>query len=98
MLVVRVHELVPKAVWSKRYDQINDFERLLADNGTTIVKFFLYISPEEQLGRFKERLDDPARQWKISDTDYKERAFWDDYVRPTRRCSSAARPTTRPGT
>ena len=81
VLVVRVHKLVPKAVWSKRYDQINDFEKLLADNGTTIVKFFLYISPEEQLERFKERLDDPSRQWKISDSDYKERAFWDDYVK-----------------
>ncbi len=73
VLVVRVHDLVPKAVWSKRYDQINAFEKLLADSGTTIVKFFLYISPEEQLARFKQRLDDPERQWKISDSDYKER-------------------------
>ena len=81
VLVVRVHELVPKAVWSKRYDQINDFEKLLADNGTTILKFFLLISPEEQLERFRQRLDDPARQWKISDTDYKERGFWDAYVK-----------------
>ncbi len=92
VLVVRVHELVPKAVWSKRYDQINAFEKLLADNGTTIVKFFLYISPEEQLGRFKDRLDDPSRQWKISDSDYKERAFWDDYVKAyeamLERCST----------
>ena len=92
VLVVRVHELVPKAVWSKRYDQINAFEKLLADNGTTIVKFFLYISPEEQLARFKDRLDDPSRQWKISDSDYKERAFWDDYVKAyeamLERCST----------
>ena len=81
VLVVRVHDLVPKSVWSKRYDQINAFEKLLADNGTTIVKLFLLISPEEQLERFKQRLDDPARQWKISATDYKERGFWDAYVK-----------------
>jgi polyphosphate kinase 2 (PPK2 family) len=80
VLVVRVHKLVPKAVWSKRYDRINEFERLLASNGTTILKFFLYISPEEQLARFKERLDDPAKQWKISDSDYTERKRWGDYV------------------
>jgi PPK2 family polyphosphate:nucleotide phosphotransferase len=96
VLVVRVHDLVPKAIWSKRYDAINDFEKLLADNGTTIVKFFLYISPEEQLERFKQRLDDPRRQWKISDTDYKERAFWDDYVKAyeamLERCSTPHAP------
>ncbi len=81
VLVVRVHDLVPKAVWSKRYDEINAFEKLLADNGTTILKFFLYISPEEQLARFKDRLDDPARQWKISDADYSERRLWGAYAR-----------------
>jgi PPK2 family polyphosphate:nucleotide phosphotransferase len=96
VLVVRVHDLVPKAVWSKRYDQINAFETLLADSGTTIVKFFLLISPEEQLERFKARLDDPARQWMISDTDYKERAFWDDYTQACEamleRCSTDRAP------
>lgn len=81
VLVVRVHKLVPKAVWSRRYDMINAFEHLLAASGVTILKFFLYISPEEQLERFRQRLDDPARQWKISDSDYTERARWDDYVR-----------------
>ena len=80
VLVVRVHDLAPKSVWSKRYDQINDFERLLADNGVAILKFFLWISPEEQLKRFAERLDDPMRQWKISDSDYAERAKWDEYI------------------
>jgi PPK2 family polyphosphate:nucleotide phosphotransferase len=81
VLVVRVHQLVPEADWSRRYDLINDFERLLATaNNTTILKFFLYISKEEQLARFKQRLDDPARQWKISDADYKERGYWDDYI------------------
>ena len=81
VLVARVHNLVPEKVWSKRYDQINDFERLSAtENNTTILKFFLHISKEEQLERFKKRLDDPARQWKISDSDYKERDYWKDYI------------------
>jgi PPK2 family polyphosphate:nucleotide phosphotransferase len=80
VLVVRVHKLVSKDVWEQRYDLINDFERLLALGSTTIIKLFLYISKDEQLERFKQRLDDPARQWKISDADYKEREFWDDYI------------------
>ncbi len=81
VLVVRVHKLAPEKVWSNRYELINEFERLLAvENGTTILKFFLYISKEEQLSRFKQRLDDPARQWKISEADYKERGYWDDYI------------------
>lgn len=82
VLVVRVHELVPKDVWKPRYDFINEWERLLAvENNTTILKFFLYISKEEQLERFKLRLDDPDRQWKISESDYKEREKWDDYIK-----------------
>ena len=80
MLVTRVHNLVPKEVWSKRFDLINDFERLLERNGTAILKFFLHITPEEQLARFKQRLDDPSRQWKISNSDYAERKFWPQYV------------------
>jgi PPK2 family polyphosphate:nucleotide phosphotransferase len=82
VLVARVHGLVPEKVWSKRYDQINDFERLIVtENNTTILKFFLHISKEEQLARFKKRLDDSARQWKISDSDYKERDYWGDYTK-----------------
>jgi PPK2 family polyphosphate:nucleotide phosphotransferase len=82
VLVARVHDLVPEKVWSKRYDQINDFEQLIAtENNTTILKFFLHISKDEQLARFKKRLDDPARQWKISDSDYKERDYWGDYTK-----------------
>jgi len=82
VLVARVHGLVPEKVWSKRYDQINDFERLITtENNTRILKFFLHISKDEQLARFKKRLDDPARQWKISDSDYKEREYWGDYVK-----------------
>ena len=81
VLVVRVHNLISEKRVSRRYDLINEFERLLAvDNGTTILKFFLYISTEEQLSRFKQRLDDAARQWKISEADYKERGYWDDYI------------------
>jgi PPK2 family polyphosphate:nucleotide phosphotransferase len=78
VLIVRVHKLVPKAVWSQRYEQINDFEKLLNANGTRILKFYLHISPEEQLERFKQRLDDPARHWKISEHDYTERELWKD--------------------
>ncbi len=81
VLVVRVHKLVPEKVWSKRYDQINDFEKLIVtENNTTVLKFFLYISKQEQLARFKKRLDDPMRQWKISESDYKERDYWKDYI------------------
>jgi PPK2 family polyphosphate:nucleotide phosphotransferase len=80
VLVVRVHKLVPQSLWSKRYDRINDFESMLSQNGTTILKFYLHISPEEQLSRFKQRLDDPSRQWKISESDYTERELWPQYV------------------
>ena len=80
VLVVRVHKLVPRSVWSKRYEQINAFETTLSRAGTTILKFFLHISPEEQLARFKQRLDDPSRHWKISESDYSERKLWPQYV------------------
>jgi PPK2 family polyphosphate:nucleotide phosphotransferase len=69
VLVVRVHKLVPRSVWSKRYDLINDFEKLLSASGTRILKFFLHISPQEQLSRFAQRLDDASRNWKISESD-----------------------------
>jgi len=80
VLVVRVHKLIPKEVWKGRYELINDFEKNLFENGTHILKFFLHISPEEQLLRFRQRLDDPARHWKISENDYAERELWDDYI------------------
>ncbi len=96
VLTVRVHDLVPKDVWSKRYDRINDFEKNLTESGTTILKFFLHISPETQLARFKKRLDDPTRQWKISESDYSERKYWDEYMRAFEavfeRCSTAHAP------
>jgi len=79
VLVVRIHDLAPKPVWLKHYNQINDFERSLSENGTHIIKFFLHISKDEQLKRFKERLDDPSKHWKISEADYTDRERWDDY-------------------
>jgi PPK2 family polyphosphate:nucleotide phosphotransferase len=80
VLVVRVHNFVPRSVWSKRYREINEFERLLTDNGTTIVKFFLYIDRDEQRQRFQDRVDDPKKRWKFSMGDLAERKLWDDYV------------------
>lgn len=80
VLVVRVHELVAKDVWSKRYDQINEFERLLTTSGTTILKFFLWIDRDEQKARFQARLDDPDKRWKFRIRDLEERKLWDSYV------------------
>ena len=79
VLVVRVHEIVPKTVWSTRYAQINEFEATLASCGTTIVKFFLHISKDEQRRRFQSRYDDPTKRWKFSLGDLDERARWDAY-------------------
>jgi len=80
VLVVRVHDLVPREVWAKRYDLINDFERNLVESGTVVLKFYVHISPDEQLDRFKQRLDDRTRWWKISEADYTERPLWPAYV------------------
>ena len=80
VLVTRVHQLFPKSEINLRYAQINQFETLLAtQNNTRIIKFFLHISPEEQLARFAARLDDPAKNWKISTSDYTERQHWAAY-------------------
>lgn len=80
VLVVRVHELVPKSVWSRRYAQINEFERMLTENGVTILKFFLHISREEQKERLLERIHDPLKNWKFQVGDLAERKRWDDYT------------------
>lgn len=77
--VVRVHNLVEERVWRKRYDQINDFERMLAENGVTILKFFLHISRDEQRERLQARLDDPKKRWKFQHGDLEERKLWDEY-------------------
>ncbi|MCA9136089.1 MAG: polyphosphate kinase 2 family protein [Planctomycetales bacterium] len=81
VLVVRVEQLVPKSVWRNRYEIINDFERNLAANGTRILKFYLHISPEEQLERFHKRLENPSKHWKLNPGDYEAREKWDDYRR-----------------
>ena len=79
VLVVRVHNLVPREVWKERYDQINRFEKLLSEMSVVILKFFLHISKEEQRKRFQERLKDPSKNWKFSELDLKERELWEDY-------------------
>lgn len=80
VLIVRVHKLVPQKVWKKRYQHINDFERLLAEEGTTILKFFLHISKDEQKKRLQARLNDSTKLWKFNPGDVKERARWQDYI------------------
>jgi PPK2 family polyphosphate:nucleotide phosphotransferase len=81
VLVVRVHKLISPAVCRKRYEQITAFERLLAENGTTILKYFLYIDPDEQKKRLQARLNDPTKQWKFNLGDLKERKLWPDYMK-----------------
>jgi PPK2 family polyphosphate:nucleotide phosphotransferase len=81
VLISRVCKLVPEKQWEKRYKEIRKFEQLLHDqNNTSILKFFLYISKEEQLARFAKRLGDPSKQWKISEADYQQRQYWDAYI------------------
>ena len=79
VLVVRVKNLVPESVWSKRYQHIRDFERLLTDEGTTIVKLFLHISKDEQKERLQARLDEPHKTWKFNKGDLADRALWDEF-------------------
>lgn len=81
VLIVRVLSLVPEERWSRRYDHINAFERLLADEGTTILKFYLHISPDEQKERLQARLDDDTKHWKFNKGDLEHRALWDDYMK-----------------
>jgi PPK2 family polyphosphate:nucleotide phosphotransferase len=80
VLVVRVLGLVPPDIWKKRYDQINEFERMLSDEGTTILKFYLHISKEEQRQRLLGRLDDPSKHWKFNPGDLETRAQWEEYM------------------
>ena len=79
VLVVRVHKLVTKKIWKARYDQINQFEKILTDNGTTLVKLMLHITKDEQKERLQARLDDPQKWWKFNPNDLKERALWSKY-------------------
>ena len=96
VLVVRVHDIVPKAVWKQRYRQINEFEQMLTENGVSILKFFLHISREEQRKRFEARIQDSSRNWKLSLPDFEERKHWDNYTEAyeetLHRCSTKAAP------
>lgn len=96
VLIVRVHNLVPEGVWSRRYQEINHFEQLLANNGTIILKFFLYISAKEQEQRLLAREQDKDKAWKLSASDWSERKFWNDYLQAYEdaisRCSTKDAP------
>lgn len=96
VLVVRVHEFVPKEVWAGRFEQINQFESLLSSCNTLVVKFFLHISKEEQEQRLREREEDVTKAWKLSVGDWKEREFWDQYTESYEdalaKCSTEAAP------
>ena len=96
VLVARVHNLVPREVWKQRYDQINAFEQLLAESGTVILKFFLYISKEEQEQRLLAREQDVEKSWKLAVGDWKERGYWDEYMQAYEealgRCSTPHAP------
>jgi PPK2 family polyphosphate:nucleotide phosphotransferase len=96
VLAPRVRRLVTREVWSARYEQINQFERMLVLNNITIVKFFLHISKEEQRRRLEQRLEDPTKQWKISAADFEDRKLWKEYRTAYEdalaRCSTAAAP------
>lgn len=96
VLVERIHEYAPKTVWKKRYDHINNFEQMLADEGTTILKFYLHISHEEQAERIQKRLNDPKKNWKFNPADLEERKLWDEYMEAFEdaltKCSAKAAP------
>lgn len=96
VLVVRVNGMVPEMVWRRRYDHINQWERMLADEGTTVLKFFLHVSRDEQRERFQERLDDPSKNWKFRVGDLEARDRWDEYnaayAEALSRCSTAWAP------
>lgn len=98
VLVVRVDRLVPEAVWQARYEQINQFEKLLADTGTTILKFYLHLSKKEQQQRFTERIQQPEKNWKFSLDDLNKRAQWDDYMAAYEAALNNCTTPGRPGT
>ena len=92
VLVVRVHNLVPKPVWSRRYRQINEFERILSENGVVILKFFLHVSHDAQKERLIDRINDPTKNWKFKASDLDERNLWGNYTEAyrdaVRKCST----------
>ena len=81
VLIVRVHKMVPPEVWKRRFSQINDFERMLTEEGTILIKFFLHIDQKEQKKRLQSRIDDPLKRWKFNPADLAERKLWDQYAR-----------------
>ncbi|MEW5854586.1 MAG: PPK2 family polyphosphate kinase [Myxococcota bacterium] len=83
VLVERVEKFCGKEAWKRAYEEINEFERMLVDDGARVVKIFMHITPEEQLRRFQERLQNPYKQWKITEEDLRNRARWQDYVAAT---------------
>ena len=96
LLVVRVHQLAPEAVWQRRYEQINAFEKILVENDVHILKFFLHIDSDEQEKRLRDRLSDPRKNWKASAADFRERNYWVEYQRAYEdvltKCDSAYAP------
>jgi PPK2 family polyphosphate:nucleotide phosphotransferase len=94
VLVVRVHDLVPKKLWKARYEHIVDFEQLLAEHGTIVLKYFLHITRKEQKERLLEREEDPEAAWKLNPNDWKEREYWDEY---TKAYEDAISKTAAPG-
>jgi PPK2 family polyphosphate:nucleotide phosphotransferase len=96
VLAVRVHRLVPEVVWRKRFEHLNAFEAMLADEGVVIRKFLLHISREEQRRRLEERVSDPTKNWKFAAADLAERSLWDEYTAAyeeiLERCSTAHAP------
>ncbi len=106
VLVIRVHdllryqripkELIGKNIWQRRYNEINNFEKYINDNGTIILKFFLHVSKDEQKKRFLDRIDDPSKNWKFSESDVKERSFWDNYQKCYQEAISATSKTHAP--
>lgn len=96
VLVVRVKDLVPETTWSQRYEQINNFEKILSENGTVILKFFLHVSQDEQKERLRERVEDETKNWKFNAGDLDERNLWDKYTDAyrdaLRKCSTTWAP------
>ncbi|MCL4107143.1 UNVERIFIED_CONTAM: hypothetical protein GTU68_039135 [Idotea baltica] len=80
VLVVRVHNYVPQSVWEPRFEHINQFEKLLHDTGTRVLKFFLHISLDEQKQRFQDRIDEPSKNWKFDKEDLEKRKLWPKYM------------------
>jgi PPK2 family polyphosphate:nucleotide phosphotransferase len=96
VLVTRVHRLIPKEVWERRYHEINEFERMLTQEGTTLLKFFLHIGRAEQKRRLQERLDDPTKHWKFRESDVRERLLWSEYTRAYEEALSKTSTTWAP--